>query len=362
MRKKTAFLCLVLLSSVALCELPSDSEFYRHASPEDLLQAVINHTLSVRSEAALEPAINEAVQQAVQMQGEAEPGTLLSKVRGLLDQEFWEVQETHSFPIWESLWRSQGTTTDQQGHYFYASQYSLLRADSIDDDASAFHFLPLPDFMTDLGDNHIGDLDYANGKLFLAIEDGSNYQHPFLGVYDPDTLEIVQSAPLPVAQQIDGVPWVAADGQAHRLYSAQYHDTTKINIYDMDDLSPRGQIQIQGTLQSVQGGKVHNGFLYLTANAPEAGYAVYKLNLQTGQLIQVAQMPAELVEVEGLSFDSTRHEAELSVMGVIPFFSNGSFKFLRYMKRFGFHQTQVSVRDQLRQRLAVPVSRSPAGE
>lgn len=235
--------------------------------------------------------------------------------------EHWTQVECHRFSLIKSLFRSQGLTTDCKGNFWFSSKVSLLKTHSKLASADIFHFLPIPRFLSKLGNDHIGDIDYANGKIYAPIEDGrTDYKHPYIGIYDAETLRFEKSFQLSTDQQMDGVPWVAVDIDNQKIYSSRYHGATHINVYDFNTVSYIRSIEMKEKIDSLQGAKVHNGFLYITADAPAPEtdrYAIYRLNLITGDVIQVGEFGTEVSEIEGLTFVPNENGDQLYVIGVV---------------------------------------------
>jgi hypothetical protein len=253
--------------------------------------------------------------------------------------EHWNLKSVYNFSIIKSLSRSQGVANDGKGRFWYSSRSTLLRTDGLHNAAKKWRLFPLPKDLKKLKDNHIGDLDYFDGKLYIAAEDGPKYKHPFVVIYDPQTLQPLNSFSLPRDQQIDGVPWVTVDGPAEVAYSAQYYKTTKINVYDLDTFKPLRQISMSQTVDAIQGAKVMNGNMYMTANDETGkGHALFKLNLATGQVSQIALLPAGLFEIEGLTLMMEQNHIVAQVLAVVPFkgVKTGFAPLLRRMAIFSY--------------------------
>jgi hypothetical protein len=224
--------------------------------------------------------------------------------------ENWKQMDSHQFTLWKSLFRSQGLTNDGHGNFWFSSAVSLMKTSDKWASADDFSFFPYPEELNSLGINHIGDIDYFDGKLVVPLEDGSKYEHPHLAIYNAETLEVEKYKAVPRDWQIDGVPWAAVDVANGRIYSAQYRGTTKLNVYDINTLEPVTQIPMSQEMNAIQGAKVLDGSLYMTANAPSSGFAIYKMNLSSGAISQVGELASDVTEVEGLTF--VPHESEVS--------------------------------------------------
>lgn len=55
-------------------------------------------------------------------------------------------------------------------------------------------------------------------------------------------------------------------------------------------------------INGIQGGKVYNNHFYLTAHSDIDTFAIYKVNLVSGDVIKLMDLPDDIREVEGLSF------------------------------------------------------------
>lgn len=89
-----------------------------------------------------------------------------------------------------------------------------------------------------------------------------------------------------VTEQKD-MPWVALKTDTRKIYSAIWGDTDKLQIYDMDTFEFVGtHDMLPGVLlpKEIQGGAFYEGELYLATNIDDA---VWKLNLESGELVQV---------------------------------------------------------------------------
>jgi hypothetical protein len=231
--------------------------------------------------------------------------------------EHWQQVDSHKFTLWKSLFRSQGLTNDGHGNFWFSSAVSLMKTSDKWASADSFSMFPYPQELYDQGINHIGDIDYFDGKLVIPLEDGSKYQHPYLAIYNAETLEVEKYKSVPRDWQIDGVPWAAVDVTNGHIYSAQYRGTTKLNVYDINTLEPLMQIPMSQEMNAIQGAKVLNGSLYMTANAVAgSGFAIYKMSLATGLIEQVGILSNDVTEVEGLTFVPTETGYDLYVIAV----------------------------------------------
>jgi hypothetical protein len=171
---------------------------------------------------------------------------------------------------------------------------------------------PIPEELKRLGENHVGDIDVVSGFIFAPIEDGPKYRRPFVGIYTASDLDLVKLLEISPEWLPDGIPWITADPDHQTLITAQYHQATRINLYDMRTGAPLKQIAMAPTptmLDSIQGGKYFNYHLYMTANDPDGGHAVFEMNLLNGSVQKLIHLNDEITEVEGLTFLADPHRS-----------------------------------------------------
>jgi len=234
------------------------------------------------------------------------------------NDENWTLKDVTHLSIFNSLFRAQGITTDDSGHFWFSSLMSIVETSSLFGRVTMGNLFAIPYSLFKKGSNHIGDLSYADGKLYAPVEDSKRYANPHIVVYDSNNLKMIKKVQLPTSLQKDGVPWVAVNSEDRVLYSSEYTDMDHINVYDINSIAPKGEIKSTILLHSVQGGKVHNGYLYLTAlGAEEFEFSIYRMNLQTGEVIEVAKLPSGLLEVEGLTFSIAGNVETINVLALI---------------------------------------------
>lgn len=230
----------------------------------------------------------------------------------------WTFVGSKRFSILQSLDRGQGITNDGAGHFYFAANQKLIRTKADYTTIEEHNSSPFTAELRRINANHIGDIDYFEGKIYAPIEDGRAYKHPVLAVYNAQTLQLETFAEVATNWQPDGVPWVAVDKEKKQLISAQYSNTTRINIYDMQTFKQVKQVELSHMISSIQGGKVRNGFLYMTANNDKPNsFALYKMNLQDGQIEKVFVMDSAVTEIEGLTFETRGTEEILHILGIV---------------------------------------------
>jgi hypothetical protein len=236
------------------------------------------------------------------------------------DAENWIQVESHQFDLLQSLLRCQGITSDENSNLWFSANSHLLRTTLLKKDSSSTNNSdPFSLELNQKSINHIGDISYYEGKIYAPLEDGPKYQHPNVAIYNATSLNLEKYFELSTMLQPDGVPWVAVDPINKFLISSQYSEVTKINVYDLATLKPLKQILISKKINSIQGGKVFNKALYITANDDENGFAIYKINLSNGFTTKVAHFENDVVEAEGLTFikNQDSNSYDLLALGVI---------------------------------------------
>lgn len=175
-----------------------------------------------------------------------------------------ELLSEHTFMLEEALVRGQGVTND--GEYFYFSGNFFLNKTEIKSMktvAQNSFAIPLPLLMK--GCNHIGGIGYADGKIYAAIEDGSDYLHPFIAIFDAETLRFTgEYYELPQELHTKGVPWCIVDADRGYLYTAEWSNATQLNVFDLKDMTFVKNVPVSMTLDRIQGGDIYEGKLYLS--------------------------------------------------------------------------------------------------
>ncbi len=241
------------------------------------------------------------------------PMTLERFIRRV-DDEAWETIGTETWGIFSGVPRSQGAAWDGK-RWFFSARQSMQRADTaFDVEVQVFG---IPKAIEDLGGNHIGDLDVYNGTLYTAIEDGPAYKHPFVALFDAETLAFTgRSYMLDPAMHTLGVPWVSVDGPRKRVYTAEWDPTERLNIHDLEhELKFVGNLPLKMKLGRIQGAKVFHGALY--AAADDERKTVYKINLETGTVIKLLELGTPGSEMEGIALSADGTNALMHTLNIV---------------------------------------------
>ncbi|MBP2551631.1 outer membrane autotransporter protein [Neorhizobium galegae] len=222
--------------------------------------------------------------------------------------------------------RGQGVTTDGTNWYF-SGTHSLEIANQdfsrvrIDTDAIAAN-LKIPSQYSDIGLNHIGDIDYANGLLYISLDSsnrdpvtGNKYSNPVVAVYNAADLSFTGNAYVldPSHGIHDIASWVAVDAKAGFAYGMAYDNATEMAVYNLADFSFVKYITLSQTIDQAQGGKLLDGWMYFATDGD--GKTLYRANLETGKVEIIGNLKIDgEQEVEGLSMRWTDHGWSMNVL------------------------------------------------
>lgn len=226
--------------------------------------------------------------------------------------------------------RSQGVTTDGN-HWYFSSSNGLeitdMQYNTILKTAPAIPpELASPSPLAFKGLNHIGDMDFACGDLYIALDSSTpdpgspdeyqyKYDTPVFAIYNAADLTYTgQAAALnPPNREHDIASWVAADARQGRAYGMTYVNATQIAVYNLPDLTFNKYIPISQPINEAQGGKIHNGWIYFSCDDPAKN--ILRANLTTGevQVLFTLLLPYPQ-EVEGLSFLETADGLTLNIL------------------------------------------------
>ncbi|WP_294203904.1 hypothetical protein [uncultured Sphingomonas sp.] len=234
----------------------------------------------------------------------------------------WLIVERRFFPgTAASDARGQGVTTDGI-HWFFSGTRSL---ETTDGEFRTLrinrHAIPArlwrPSRLSPIGLNHIGDIDQADGLLYVPLDSshvdpaiGKAYAHPAVALYDARTLRYTGRAyPLrPPHGTNDIASWIAVDAAKGVAYGIAYHQATELAVYALSDFSFLRYIPLSRPIDQAQGGKVLDGWIYFATDNDDK--AVLRANLTTGAVEELVSLRnAGGQEIEGLSFHTDANGA-----------------------------------------------------
>ncbi|OAB42398.1 hypothetical protein [Paenibacillus glacialis] len=227
----------------------------------------------------------------------------------------WHEVSKQTFWLLEALERGQGVTTDGNS-WIFSSPYGLLRTALDGKTVKARNQLAIPSEISALGGDHIGDISYYNDTIYAPIEDGKHYEHPYIALYDANTLQYTgTSFALPLDLHIGGVPWVAVDAVRGQVYTAQWSNASVLNVFSLDDMHLIRTVPLTQSIDRIQGAEMYNGILY--ASSDNGTQTVYQIDTDTGS-VSVAfdrNLPSG-TEAQGIAVLPTANGAELHILDV----------------------------------------------
>lgn len=231
----------------------------------------------------------------------------------------WRQVGIQKFSGLDAELRSQGIASD--GHsLFFSYQLGLMRTAAGDPLAlQAISPYAIPLDMVLAGSNHIGDLDYYDGKLYTAIEDGDGYKRPYIALYDAKTLAYTgERHLLPRELLTEGVPWVAVDPGRGYAYTAEWNNTRVLDVLSLKDLHVVRVVKLSSVLGRIQGAKMLDGRLYAAEDNGNLK-SVYAIDPDNGRVTHVMDrnLPPG-TEAEGLAFTSSPQGTLMHTLEVAP--------------------------------------------
>lgn len=223
--------------------------------------------------------------------------------------------------------RGQGVTTDGT-NWFFSGTHSLEITDEnfntirIDPNAIASQ-LAIPSEFSSIGLNHIGDIDYANGLLYISLDSSNRdpgngnqkYVNPVFAIYDAATLTYTGTAYRldPPHGITDIASWVAVDAEKGLAYGIAYDNATELTVYNLADFSFKEYLPLSQIVDQAQGGKILDGWMYFATNNDDQ--LLMRANLATGEVETIGNLDINAPqEVEGLSIKWTKDGWSMNVL------------------------------------------------
>jgi Ca2+-binding RTX toxin-like protein len=182
----------------------------------------------------------------------------------------------------------------------------------------------IPTELAAMGFDHIGDIDYYDGRVYISLDsEAGDYQNGHVAVLNASDLsytgELYELKGDPTNEHDDVASWVAVDGEAGIGYGKEWQSGDTINVYDLDDWSFTGTLQMDKSLKNIQGAKVLDGMMYMAAH--DSTRSVYSIDLSTGHVEELFQLPTPSggrTETEGLEVrKNDKGEVEITVELII---------------------------------------------
>ncbi len=222
---------------------------------------------------------------------------------------------------WEA---SQGVTTDGESFYF-SCKFGLIKTKSDYKTVLARNADAIPQELQALGVSHIGGVSYYQGRLYCAAEDSKVFEHPYVLVFDVETLQYTgECFEMEPERHVKGLPWVAVDPDSGILYCAARDHATELMRYDLKngrylDSLPLVNDDPDFCLHKIQGSEILDGVLYTAAN--DDGQSIGRVNLATGRaqiILKRNLFPGS--EGEGLTVTRAEQGVLLHCLDMSPIF------------------------------------------
>ena len=214
------------------------------------------------------------------------------------------------------LRRTQGITWNADaGEWITTWQYGMAR------ETEDFEFLQMtgsvdlsnfeittgiPKVLADMGFDHIGDIDYYDGIIYVSLDsEAGDYQNGHVALFNASDLSytgtMYELIGAPSNPRDDVATFVAVDGENGLGYGKEWKNGTTINVYNLDDWSFKGTLEMDQSLKNIQGAKVLDGKLYMSAH--DNNKSLYTVDLSTGHVEKLFDLPRganAFNETEGL--------------------------------------------------------------
>ena len=222
---------------------------------------------------------------------------------------------------------NEGLTHDKDGFIYLNSKGTLFKCALQSNNELkivAKNTQLIPRELQEKGYNHVGDIDEADGIIYIGIE-YSTTSPGVLASVNSTTLEVMNWT---ITDQ-GGAPWVAVDGDY--IYSSHWSDTTKLNLWNRNDFSFQKSIYAKEGVElpkEIQGAAFYDadpGFIYLAVDGP----AVYRFDATSGSTCEFVLKDAydhHPYEMEGITFMDLEHRG----LGTLHVY--GNFQSLREEK------------------------------
>ena len=262
------------------------------------------------------------------------PGRILGLTLGLMAAlpaahatENWVQTGVTVFAADADPFRGQGVTTDGS-QWFFSGTNALERA-------QLGSFTPLqrqtpaiasalanPNPLAYKGLNHIGDIDYANGLLYISLDSSQRdpvtrgrYETPVVAIYNASDLSFTGKAYQlnPPHGTSDIASWVAVDANAGLGYAMAYDNATEMTVYNLADWSFNKYLSLSTSIDQAQGCKIYAGGAYCASD--DASKTIRRVDLSTGKVEDLFSIKTPYdQEIEGLAFIQTAGGLTLNVI------------------------------------------------
>lgn len=221
-----------------------------------------------------------------------------------------------------AYFHSQGMTADGETLYF-SSKTTLIRTESDAKTLVNANYFAIPDDLKDMGIAHIGGLSFYNGYIYAGLEDSKVWDYPIVGVYDAETLELVDYFIMDAEKITRGLPWVCVNPENGYLYCTDHSkNPTKLLVYDTANrMEFVKEVALEESPYAIQGAEFNNGTLYAATN--DDTQAIYTINPDSGEVEKLLDRNLTAgSEGEGMTFMMKDGAPVIIAMDMGPLFIN----------------------------------------
>ncbi|MBQ3045078.1 MAG: hypothetical protein IJD49_03915 [Clostridia bacterium] len=221
-----------------------------------------------------------------------------------------------------AYFRSQGMATDGETLYF-SSKTTLIRTEADAKTLINANYFAIPEQLKEIGIAHIGGMSFYNGYIYAGLEDSKVWDYPIIGVYDAETLELVDYYIMDDEVITRGMPWVCVNPENGYLYCMDHSkQPTKILVYDTaNEMSFVEEVPLSQVVPSIQGAEFLDGTLYAATN--DETQAIYKIDPATGAVEKYLDRNLTSgSEGEGMTFMVKNGKPVIIAMDMGPLFIN----------------------------------------
>lgn len=233
-----------------------------------------------------------------------------------------EISSTNIVGV-DAYFHSQGITTDGQT-LFFSSKTTLIRTEGDAKTVIRANYSAIPDELSEkYSIKHIGGLSYYNGYIYAGLEDSKQWSYPIIGVYDAQTLDLVDYYILDAGQVTRGLPWVCVNGENGLLYCCDHSkQPTKLLVYDTaDGMRFVCEIPLSETVEEIQGAEFFDGFILAATN--DETQAIYKISPKSGSVEKLIDRNlTKFSEGEGMTVMVKDGRPVILAMDMGPLFVN----------------------------------------
>ncbi len=205
----------------------------------------------------------------------------------------------------------QGVTTD--GKYIYVSSSKAIYKYSMNGKLLLSNKEPFKGWCERC--NHLGDLDYSNGKLYISAEyfDGSRGHYMSIAIFDAKTLKFIRNISIDESSGQTEISGVAVDTERGLIWTSSWSNGSYIYAYNMYNGKYIGKRALYPSPRYIQGIAIFKGKMFFSSDdgdaflwEPDHVYSARYLPAKFGWIVSLEKITTEVAmpgELEGLCFN-----------------------------------------------------------